>query len=952
MKKLYYLSAALTLLLSQAAVAQSGPTKSETKVEAQPGKLVIPYEKFTLANGLTVIINEDHSDPIVHVEVTYHVGSNRETPKRTGFAHFFEHMMFQGSQNVADEEHFKIVQGSGGDMNGTTNRDRTNYFETVPSNMLETALWLEADRMGFLLPAFTNKKFETQRATVKNEKDQRYADGYGMLPEIQDQTIYPYGHPYSWQTIGYVDDLNAADSSDLRNFFLKWYGPNNAILVISGDVNTQEALKLVEKYFGSINRGPEIPPLAKNPVVILENKIVEVKSEIFAPLTSLTLPTVPTFHKDEAALDILASLISNGKNSVLYKNFIDDETCLQAFCSNSTYEISGEFNFIVVTYPESIGGLTEKEIRDRIMKSLVDFETKGFTDEDLRRIKSEFTSRYYGILETVASKASVLTQYEMLTKGKMSLDKDIDRYSKVTKEDIMRVFNTYIKGKNYACIHIKPEVRQEGENAKKLSYESVNPYAKENPDKSAYANLTYKPTVDPANFDRSKKPVVGPAKPAPVPTYYKSTFENGIKVIGTQSKETPRVYISINMRGGHLFETGKIKNGTSAFLGAMMSEGTKTKTALQIENMMSDLGSEISFGGSEQSFSCFIECYKDSLKQTMALFEDMFFNTVFVDKEFKLNKKAILGTIKNNNFQKTSFGNQNFIKFIYGSENPIGSASLTDYSAANKITKEDLENFKNNFLSPNLTTISVVGDVSEQSILENMSFLKNWQNKNIAVPAITNFPPIAKTQIYMVNQDGAKQTSIMMGYRTIPADIDGDFFKANVMNFALGGAFNSRLNLNLREDKGWTYGIRSGFSSRGQNIPGMFIISAGVKKEATDSAIREIFKEVKNYIDNGITDEELAFTKRSLLGEESLGYESPFGKLGFLTQILTYNLEGNFTAKRAEIINNLTKEDINAIAKKYLSLDNLVIICVGDDVFIMDKLEALGLGKVKVLKAP
>ena len=223
MKKLFYLASAIGLLGFQSIQAQTTLIK---KVDAQPGKLVIPYEKYKMANGLTVIVSEDHSDPIVHVEVTYHVGSNRETMKRTGFAHFFEHMMFQGSQNVADEEHFKIVQGAGGDMNGTTNRDRTNYFETVPSNMLETALWLEADRMGFLLPAFTNKKFENQRKTVKNEKDQRYGDGYGMLPEVQDQMIYPYGHPYSWQTIGYVDDLNEADSTDLKNFFLKWYGPN------------------------------------------------------------------------------------------------------------------------------------------------------------------------------------------------------------------------------------------------------------------------------------------------------------------------------------------------------------------------------------------------------------------------------------------------------------------------------------------------------------------------------------------------------------------------------------------------------------------------------------------------------------------------------------------------------------------------------------------------------
>ncbi len=950
MKKLYFLSAALSLFISQEMLAQTAPTPV-VKVEAKPGKLVIPYEKYRLANGLTVIINEDHSDPIVHVEVTYHVGSNRETMKRTGFAHFFEHMMFQGSQNVADEEHFKIVQGSGGDMNGTTNRDRTNYFETVPSNMLETALWLEADRMGFLLPAFTKKKFETQRATVKNEKDQRYADGYGMLPEIQDQLIYPYGHPYSWQTIGYVDDLNGADSTDLRNFFLKWYGPNNAILVISGDVNSQDAMKMVEKYFGPINKGNDVPPLPKKPIVLEENKITSINSKIFAPLASITYPSVPVFHKDEAALDVLANLLSSGKNSVLYKNFIETETSLQAMCSNAAYEISGEFNFILVTYPTKLGGLTEKEMRETLAKALEQFEKDGFTDQDLSRIKQELSSRYFSVIETVGSKASVLTQYEMLTNGNMSLDKDYERYQSITKADIMRVYNTYIKGKNYACVHITPDPALETDpNAKIKPYESINPYKDETADKSAYVNLKYAPTVDPAGFDRSKKPTVPLAKPAPVPDYFKTKFDNGIQIIGAKSTETPKVYISINIKGGHLFETGKVKNGSASFLAACMNEGTTTKSALEIENALKGLGSSISFGAGEQSFTCFVECFKDSLKPTMALLEDMFYNPGYSEKEFKLNKKAILGSIENDNFTASSFGSKNFRQFLYGTDNPIGKTSLSEYSVASKITIEDAKNYKNNFLSPNLTTISVVGDIDEASVTEGLSFLKKWENKNLTVPTYTTFPKVEQTQIYMVNQDNAKQTNLLMGYRTIPVDIDGDFFKATVMNFALGGAFNSRLNLNIREDKGWTYGIRSGFNSGGQNVPGIFIISAGVKTSATDSAISEIIKEVKNYIEKGITDDELDFTKKSLLGSEALDYESPFSKLGFLTQIVNWNLDGNYNAKRAEIIKNLTKEDINALAKKYLSLDKMVIICVGDDVKIKEGLENLGLGKVKVLK--
>jgi zinc protease len=950
MKKLYYLSAALTMLFSQVGMAQSS-AKLIKKVDAQPGKLVIPYEKYRLPNGLTVIVNEDHSDPIVHVEMTYHVGSNRETMRRTGFAHFFEHMMFQGSQNVADEEHFKIVQGAGGDMNGTTNRDRTNYYETVPSNMLETALWLEADRMGFLLPAFTNKKFETQRSTVKNEKDQRYADGYGMLPELKDQLFYPYGHPYSWQTIGYVDDLDAADATDLQNFFMKWYGPNNAILVVAGDVNTQEVLGMVEKYFGSINRGPEVPALVKTPLVLEETKVKTITSKVYAPLTSITYPSVPTFHKDEAALDVLANLLSDGKNSVLYKNFIENETALQAACFNGTYEVAGEFSFILVTYPESRGGLTEKEMRETLAKSLTEFETNWFSDDDLKRIKQELSAGYYGVMNTVASKASVLTQYEMLTGGSMTLDKDLDRYKSVTKEDIIRVYNQYIKGKNYACVNILTDPKLLKSPPEKVEpYASVNPYLNEKADKSAYDNLAYKATVDPQGFDRSKKPAISASKPSKVPEIFQTSFDNGLKIIGTSSNETPRVYLTMNIRGGHMFETGKVKNGTAAFLATMMNEGTTTKTPLELENKLRALGSTISFGAGEQTFSCYVECFKDSLPQTMALLEDMFYNPSYPEKEFKLNKKALLQNIELSNFSEVSYGQRKFNHLLYGEENPIGRASLTEWSVANKISIEDIKNFRENYLSPNLTTISVVGDIDQETVVKNLSFLKKWQNKNLAMPTYNNFPPVDKTQIYMVNNDGAKQTNILIGYRSLPYDVDGEFFKANVMNFALGGSFNSRLNLNLREDKGWTYGIRSGFSPNGQAAPGMFIISAGIKTKATDSAVAEIMRELKNYVEKGITEEELEFTKKSLLGSDALKYESPFNKLGFLNQIVTYNLDRNFNAKRDEIIKNLTRDEVNAMAKKYLLPENMIIVCIGDDVNIQPGLAKLGYGKVKIIK--
>jgi zinc protease len=951
MKKIYSMSIAILFMATNFVHAQSTATLVK-KVEAQPGKLVIPYEKYRLPNGLTVIINEDHSDPIVHVEVTYHVGSNRETPRRTGFAHFFEHMMFQGSQNVADEEHFKIVQGSGGDMNGTTNRDRTNYFETVPSNMLETALWLEADRMGFLLPAFTNKKFETQRATVKNEKDQRYANGYGMLPEIQDQTIYPYAHPYSWQTIGYVDDLNAADSNDLKNFFLKWYGPNNAILVISGDVNTQSALQMVEKYFGSISKGVDVPALPKKPVTLEEIKIKNVDSKVQLPLSSITYPTVPTFHNDEAALDILASILSDGKNSYLYKQFVDNGSALQASCSNSTFEVAGEFNFMIVTYPAMMGGLSEKEMREELAKALLAFEAQGFTDEDLKRIKQTYTSRYFGILETVASKASVLTSYEMLLPTRdFTIQDDINRYEKVTKADIMRVYNQYIKGKNYACVNIMPHPDYvNNRNAKIKPYESENPYATVSPDKTAYQGLVYKPNVDVAGFDRSKKPVVAPAKPANVPEFFKNTFENGLQVVGTKSSETPRVYINMDIKGGHLFEVGKVKNGTAVMLGMMMNEGTTTKTALEVENKLKELGSEINFSSSGNNMSAYVECYKDKVSETMQIFEDLFFNPAFNEKDFTTNRKALLQSMENNAYDENYFASKKFNEMLYGNDNPIGVMALSDYSVASKITIADLKNYHSNFMSPNLASITIIGDIDEATALQNLAFLKKWENKKLEIPTYNKFPALTAPQILLVNQDYAKQTNITMGYRSIPSEFFGDYYKASIMNFAFGGAFNSRLNLNIREDKGWTYGIRSGFRSPSMGYPSTFIVSAGVKASATDSSILEVLKEMKNYAANGITDEELDFTKKSLLGSDALKYESPSDKLGFLSTIVQYNLDRNYNAQRAEIVKNITKEEINALAKRLLALDNLVIMCVGDDLKIKEGLEKLGYGKVKVMK--
>ena len=305
-----------TMVFSQAKLVQ--------KVEKKGNEIVIPFEKYVLPNGLTVIISEDHSDPVVHVDVTYHVGSAREEIGKSGFAHFFEHMMFEGSDNVADKEHFKIVTESGGTLNGSTNRDRTNYYETVPNNQLEKMLWLESDRMGFLLDAVTQQKFEIQRETVKNERGQNYDNRpYGLAGEVTSKALYPYGHPYSWLTIGYVEDLNRVNVDDLKHFFLRWYGPNNATLTIAGDVNTKDVLQKVEKYFGPIPRGPEVKPVQLPPVNLSNTEYVSYTDNYAKlPMLQITYPTVPDFSEDMAPLECLAQVLGQGKTSFLFQNLI------------------------------------------------------------------------------------------------------------------------------------------------------------------------------------------------------------------------------------------------------------------------------------------------------------------------------------------------------------------------------------------------------------------------------------------------------------------------------------------------------------------------------------------------------------------------------------------------------------------------------------------------------
>lgn len=927
------------------------PTLIE-KVEAKADKIVIPYERWKLSNGLTVLLHEDHSDPVVNVMVTYKVGSNRESIGKSGFAHFFEHMMFQGSKHVGDEEHFKMVSTAGGDMNGFTERDRTVYFETLPSNYLEMALWLESDRMGFLLDSLTSKKFENQRDAVKNEKSQNFENspyGLAFVEEIN-KTLYPTGHPYSWPVIGYVDDLNRANLDDVKNFFLRWYGPNNAILTISGDINPTEALAMADKYFGGLKQCPEVKKLRTPPVTIASDKYTAYRDRVYMPLNLRVFPTVGLYHRDEPALDILSMMMGNGNNSIFYKNFVKSKIASYAGTSHRSEELSGEFQMMVFAYPPDDFNYEKlfTEIDNKVKESIEEFATSGITDEALARAKGQMEAGFYGRINSVFGKAELLSEWERNLGKASTVSDEMDRYARVTKDDIARVFNKYIKGSGAAILNTYPIIDQ------KDSVKSVNPFAGQTfPANPEYAGLVYTPVSD--KFERGVRPTPGAAKTVKVPDFFSTKLKNGISVVGTKNTETPEVSLLITLDGGSLvLSEDKLKKiGIAELTASMLNEGTKNFTTEQIAAELEKLGSSISFDAGKSASTIRVSCLKKNLDATLKLLEEKLLNPGFREEDFKIAKKQMRENIKDEEVNSNVMATKLLQFSMYGNT-VLGVQPST--KSVDAIELADIKEYYNNFYSASVANLVFVGDVSEAELVSKLAFLEKWSAKPVTLLPVPEPVVSAEPRSFIYNKALAPSSVIMMGYPSLKYDATGDYYKNRIANFVFGGAFNSRLNLNLREDKGYTYGIRSGFN--GGKYSGTFGISASVKRSATALSLVEIMKEFKKYQTEGITDAELAYTKSALLNEEALNYESPYQKADFLATISRYGLDKDYTVKQSTLLKNITKEEVNQQIQKYFDANKLTTVLVGDKWIIESQIEKVSkdaknkdlLNKVKLKK--
>lgn len=902
----------------------------------------IPYYKYQLDNGLTVVLHPDLSDPLVNVNITYHVGSARENYGRSGFAHFFEHMMFQGSQNVADEQHFELITEAGGNLNGTTNSDRTNYFQTVPANQLEKILWLEADRMGFLLPAVTQEKFETQRETVKNERGQRVDNQpYGLRFERTGEALYPKGHPYSWSTIGYVEDLDRVSVSDLKSFFKRWYGPNNAVVTIGGDLDIAQTKAWVEKYFGPIPRGPQVENADKQTAQLSETRYVTLEDKVHLPLLQVTYPTVFADHADEPALDVLASILGEGKTSLLYKNMVKNGLAVQAYAGHPCRELACEFTLLSLANPKNVSDL--KSLNEIIQNSLKEFEQRGVQDDDLQRVKSGIETSNIYALQSVSGKVNKMAASQTFRGTPDTVQFDLDRYKAVTKADVMRVYKQYIKGKHAVVLSVVPNGQASlavAENSFTLP-KRVMPIDDVEHDE-------FEVTTIADNFDRSIIPSARVNKIVSVPDFWQHNFDNGIKVLGAVSNETPTLSLSLSMEGGVLLDP-QDKLGLASITAALMNESTVNYSTEELANHLSLIGSSISFSANGRYIDVEVNTLTKHADKTMQLLQEKLFNPAFSQADFERVKQRTIQGLQQSIKNPSVLASRGLAAILYGTDIRLGMPYIGTLASIQAISLDDVKAFYNDFVRPNHASLVVVGDVNKNQTLKLTEFLNKWESKEYLLPTFEFNKDIEKGKLYVIDNPGSVQSVINVFQHAPVYDAYDEHFKLSLVNFPLGGMFNSRINLNLREDKGYSYGARSRFSGGKQS--GSFVASADVTAQYTKESIDEFLSEINNYQALGMTTQELAFLQSAYSQSDALRYETPAQKAGFLSRLLSLGLDKDYTSVQQHIIENITTEELNVLASKWLDTNKMHILVVGDAASLIESLKDFG-REIEILEVP
>ncbi len=908
--------------------------------------LNIEFEKIELENGLDVVFHLDKSDPIVAVELMVHVGSSREVKGRTGFAHLFEHLLFLESENLGKGGLDKMSARIGGSgANGSTSRDRTNYLQTVPKDALEKMIWAEADKLGWFINTVTVPVLEKEKQVVKNEKRQSVDNRpYGHNQYVISKNLYPEYHPYNWQVIGSLEDLQNATIDDVKQFFKKWYVPNNSTLVISGDFDVDQAKKWVHKYFDEIPRGDEIIPIDKKPAQLSDN-INFFYEDNFARVPQLTIvwPGVESYHPDSYALDILCEYLSDGKSAPL-NNVIVDELKLSSGSEMFNYksELSGEIQLTV----RAFNNINLNEVKSAVDKALDLFEKNGISKKSLDRIKASQETDFYRSLSTVLGKGNSLATYNTFTGDPGFIKQDINRKLQVTSEDVMNVYNKYIKNKYYLTTSFVPR----GQSALALANSVLADVIEEKivigAESSVNPNIIVEYEKTPSSFNRSIEPDYGDLPKLSIPKIYKDSLINGLKIFGINNNEVPLVNFRLSIQGGQLMDSFD-KTGLAYLTSNLLNKGTKDKTVDELENAIKELGSSIYVSCSSENITISGSTLSKNYNQTMLLVEEMLLKPRFDINEFELLKKAISSSIIQQKANPYSIANNEFNKLIYGENNIRSRNILGTIETLESITIDDVKSFYNNYFSPSISKILIVGDISKDEIINSLKSIElNWSSKKVKIPNYLNPEKSKKSTVYFFDVPNAKQSVLQIGCIALSAT-DIDYYPASVMNYILGGGgFASRLTQELREGKGYTYGIRSGFY--GTKAKGTFIISSAVRTNVTlESAL--LIKDILSEYPYTFSENDLLTTKSYLIKSNARAFETANAKLNMLSNISDYDLDVDFIEKREEIVNDMTIEKIKFYSEKYVDPNKMIWLIVGDAKTQLNRLKKLGFGEPVLL---
>jgi len=915
-----------------------------TSKKADPG-ISVPFEKYTLPNGLTVILHEDKSDPIAAVAVVFHVGSSREVTGKTGFAHLFEHMMFQKSENVGEDQLFKLIQGAGGELNGGTSYDNTVYYEVIPKNALEMALWLESDRLGYLENTVTKAAFANQQNVVMNEKRQSVDNApYGHNNALILANVYPKGHPYSWTVIGEMEDLMNATVEDVKAFHKRFYSPNNATLVVAGDINKDEVKAMVEKYFSEIPAGEPIEKRSPIPTSVSSTvKLYHEDNFAKAPRLTMVFPAVEQFSKEAYALDYLGQLLSNGKKTPLYKVLVKDKKLTSAVSAyNMALELAGVFQISVTANP----GVNLTEVEKAVFESFDMFEKEGFTEEDLKALKARNETGFYNNFSSILSKSFTLGEYQMSKDDPSFYAEDFAAQQAVTSEDIKNVFQKYIKGKNYVMTSFVPK----GE-VNLVAEGSVNAgIVEEDLAEAAEIKMTAgaeDPVIKtPTKIDRSVQPSLGPDPEVSIPSVWTGSLGNGMKLYGIKYNELPLVQYSIIVSGGHLLDPIE-KAGEASLTAALMNEGTKNKTPEELEDAIRLLGASISFSGSTENITVRVSTLARNFEKTLALVEEMLFEPRWDEEQFGLAKSRVINNLKRNKANPSYLASNTLNGLIFGEGNILAVETAGTEESVSSITIDDLKNYYGMNFSPSLARFIVAGDIDQQRVEAALAGLnEKWQSKDVSLPEIKVPESPEKSQIYFVDVPGAKQSVIYIGAPSITRT-NPDYYPVYVTNYKLGGSFNGIFNLILREEKGFTYGARSNFN--GASKYGSFMASSMVSTNSTLESMN-IFKTEMEKYRKEIPQEYVDFTKSALLKGNARSFETLGSLLNMLNNIAVYDLPADYIKKEEAFVKELTTDKILELANKYIDPARMYYVVAGDAATQLKALEKVGLGKPILVK--